>query len=496
MRRRLPHTLDVAIILVASAIIPIYGFVLLGRIDVSLSPAWHVLLAGAAALMSAIGAGLLGVTAERLGDARSAAIGGALAIVAALLLVDAAGTPGFIAPIGSPAGLAGTLVLPSGAVLLIVASHPALRGPRHVTTAIITTIGGLALIAALLVRGLGQQGAVPAPDPSGPVGLAALGIGVAGYLLLATRASSTYLMTRRRRDPSVGIGLVWLGAAQVMRGGYPAGELGFWILDGLILAGLTAVAVPVALDLGSTSPSRPLGGDMRAAELVNQQEQFLGAQVRALMACLERKDLSTEAHTRRVAVLAVLIGERLGMGANDLRALATAGLLHDIGKLRVPDSVLGKTERLTDEEFKLIQQHPVWGDELLTELEGFAGPLRTAVRQHHERLDGSGYPEGVGADNITTYARIVSVADVYDALTTDRPYREAWPSERALAEIHRCAGREYCPIALAALEDVVAAGRAPEAVAPAPLWDDRALADAVVSLPFNAQTAASHHERD
>ena len=464
MRRRLPHTLDVAIVLVAASIPPLYALILFGGATAGLGAAEHVALVGAAALAAGVAAGLLGVTAERQGDARSAAIGGAFAVLSALLLVHGAGTPGFIVADGQAGpSLAGALTLPAGGLLLVLASHPALRGPRHVGMVIVATIGALALIAALLVRNLGEPGAMPAPDPLGPVGITSLAVGLACFALLATRASSTYLMTRRRRDLSVAVGLVWLGAAQVAMGRYESQQLGFWVVDVAILAGIALVGVPVALDLSSATPSRPLGGDLRAAELVHEQESYLGAQVRSLMARLVEKDLSTEEHTRRVAVLAVLVGERLGLGAGDLRTLATAGLLHDIGKLRVPDRILKKPDRLTDEEYELIRRHPVWGDELLGELDGFSPALRQAVRQHHERLDGTGYPDAVDGDEISFFSRIVAVADVFDALTSPRVYRDAWPPERALAEIHRCVGTEYDAEAFAALERVVQDGVVPTA---------------------------------
>lgn len=471
MRRRLPHTLDVAIVLVAASIPPVYALMLLGRAGVGLGAAEHVALIGAAAAAAGIAAGLLGVTAERQGDARSAAIGGAFAVMCALLLVHGAATPGFIVPaddLSTGATLAGALTLPVGGLAMVFAAHPALRGPRFVGMVLLATIGALAVIAAVLVRNLGEPGAMPAPDPLGPLGIASVGIGLSAFALLATRSASTYLMTRPRRDLSVAVGLVWLGAAQVAFGRYQPGDAGFVIVDVAILSGIAMVGVPVALDLASATPSRPLGGDLRAAELVHQQESYLGVQVRSLMARLVEKDLSTEEHTRRVAVLAVQVGERLGLGAKDLRTLATAGLLHDIGKLRVPDRILKKPDKLTDEEYDLIRRHPIWGDELLGELDGFSPALRQAVRQHHERLDGTGYPDRADAPEISLFSRIVAVADVFDALTSPRVYRDAWPAERALAEIARCVGTEYDPEAFAALERVVADGAVPVAAVPVP----------------------------
>jgi putative nucleotidyltransferase with HDIG domain len=130
----------------------------------------------------------------------------------------------------------------------------------------------------------------------------------------------------------------------------------------------------------------PVGGDLVAAE-----ESFLGAHVRSLTVRLAEKDEYTEEHTRRVALRAVQVGEELGLSPGRVRALATGGLVHDIGKLSVPDAILKKAGPLTDEEFVVVKRHAESGDRMLRDL-GFKEEVRQLVRSHHERLDGSGYP--------------------------------------------------------------------------------------------------------
>ena len=134
--------------------------------------------------------------------------------------------------------------------------------------------------------------------------------------------------------------------------------------------------------------------------MVAAEEAFLGARVRALMVRLAEKDSSTEEHTRRVAALAVAIGERFGFTGARLRALAIGGLLHDIGKLSIPNSILQKPGALDDAEFAIIKRHPAHGHELLAELGGFNDTVARLVLDHHERLDGSGYPRGLEADEL------------------------------------------------------------------------------------------------
>jgi putative nucleotidyltransferase with HDIG domain len=174
-------------------------------------------------------------------------------------------------------------------------------------------------------------------------------------------------------------------------------------------------------------------GDLRAAELVTAEEAFLGARVRALMERLGAKDTSTEEHTRRVAMLAVEIGEQLGLSPTRLRSLAIGGLLHDIGKLSVPESILQKPDSLDDDEYAIIKLHPERGRELLNELGGFDESVGRLVLDHHERLDGSGYPRGLDGSALDLATRILAVCDVYDALVSPRVYRPAWPQEDALS---------------------------------------------------------------
>ena len=172
-------------------------------------------------------------------------------------------------------------------------------------------------------------------------------------------------------------------------------ELGWWLGHGWELIGIAFVGAPAALDLYRGAPSRPLAGDLRAAELVQAADAFMGPTVRALLLRLAEKDAYTEGHTRRVALLAVQMGEELGMAPIRLRHLAMGGLVHDIGKLSVSDEILQKPGPLDDEEFEVIRHHPEWGHDLVQELGVFPGAVARLVLDHHERLDGRGYPRGL-----------------------------------------------------------------------------------------------------
>jgi HD-GYP domain-containing protein (c-di-GMP phosphodiesterase class II) len=232
-------------------------------------------------------------------------------------------------------------------------------------------------------------------------------------------------------------------------------DAAWWAAHALEMVGIGMVGLPVVLDLRHAVGSRPLVGNLRAGDLVEHEEAFLGGRVRALLVRLGEKDPSTEGHTRRVATLAVALGERLGLPESRLRQLAVGGLLHDIGKLSVANEILNKPAQLTDEEFAEIRRHPGAGRELLSELGGFSTLVLDLVESHHERLDGNGYPHRIPADELDLEIRILTVADVYDALTADRVYRKAWSVDRALALLDHDTGQAFDPACVAALRPLV-----------------------------------------
>ena len=251
------------------------------------------------------------------------------------------------------------------------------------------------------------------------------------------------------------VGVAWLTAALPPALLMNYTELGWWLGHGFELAGIIIVGTAVAVDLHRSVQSRPLVGDLRAAELVAEEEAFLGARVHALLQRLADKDESTEEHTRRVALRAVQVGEQLGLPPGRLRALAIGGLLHDIGKLSVPERILRKPGALSELEFAVIRKHPQWGLRLLRELGGFSGPVLELVRSHHERLDGKGYPRGLEAGAIGLDTRILTVCDVYDALVSQRVYRAAWSHEAAISLLREEVGSAFDDRCVAALEKVL-----------------------------------------
>ncbi|MGA5557273.1 HD domain-containing phosphohydrolase [Streptomyces lavendulocolor] len=174
------------------------------------------------------------------------------------------------------------------------------------------------------------------------------------------------------------------------------------------------------------------------------------ATIRALVQAVDIKDAYTRGHSERVGRASVLIARELGMDDSRLDVIRFAGILHDVGKLGVPTRVLRKDGPLTPEERRVIELHPEYGHEIVRGI-GFLGEARAAILHHHERMDGSGYPYGLSGDRIPEAARVVAVADAFDAMTSTRSYRRARPVATAVAELERCAGRQFDPRMVRAL---------------------------------------------
>jgi len=171
------------------------------------------------------------------------------------------------------------------------------------------------------------------------------------------------------------------------------------------------------------------------------QESFL-ATVKALAQAVDAKDSYTAGHSSRVTLYSVVVGEEMGLAEADLRQLRMAGLLHDVGKIGIRDSVLSKPGKLDDEEFAVMKSHPAVGESILKQVPQLAGVLPGVV-SHHERFDGKGYPRGLKGEEIPLLGRVIGVADAFDAMTSDRVYRPRLSDEVALGELRKHSGTQF-----------------------------------------------------
>ena len=164
----------------------------------------------------------------------------------------------------------------------------------------------------------------------------------------------------------------------------------------------------------------------------------------ALANAIDEKDAYTQGHSNRVATYARLIAERAGKSETSCEEVYYAGLLHDVGKIGIPDTIINKTDRLTDEESEIMKTHPARGDRILASI-GESPYLREGARHHHERYDGQGYPDGLAGEEIPDVARIIAVADAYDAMSSKRSYRDTMPQAQVREQIADGLGTQFDP---------------------------------------------------
>lgn len=211
---------------------------------------------------------------------------------------------------------------------------------------------------------------------------------------------------------------------------------------------------------------------IESAQMMEQQRTLFLQAATTLAQTVEMRDEYTGNHTQRVTAYSLLLAEELGMSAAEQQQIQIGAPLHDIGKIAVADAVLRKPGRLTDAEFEEMKTHVSRGAALLANIPGLTVML-PIVRHHHERWDGSGYPDGLAGDAIAPVARVVAVADAFDAMTSDRPYRRAMSPDAAFAELQAKAGSHFDPIAVAAfvrrrpqIEKLMSEGSRPQLILP------------------------------
>jgi HD-GYP domain-containing protein (c-di-GMP phosphodiesterase class II) len=224
----------------------------------------------------------------------------------------------------------------------------------------------------------------------------------------------------------------------------------WWLYHFLYLAAFAVLFAGWAYEAARAGTIKAIGDALSMRDAIAQLERGHDGALLELVEAIELKDVGTHGHVRRVGAYAVAIGHKLGLNAIEMRQLALAAKMHDVGKIGVPDHILKKPGPLNDDEFAEMQQHTERGGQIASRVE-MLREVAPVIRAHHERRDGRGYPDGLAGDEIPRLARIISVADTYDAMVSDRPYRKGLAHAEAVAELRRVAGSQLDPVCVQAL---------------------------------------------
>jgi putative nucleotidyltransferase with HDIG domain len=230
-------------------------------------------------------------------------------------------------------------------------------------------------------------------------------------------------------------------------------RLSWWIYHFLMLFSMLVMIAGLMKQYAARGSITSAVRSLFSSDPIERITSNISPSVKALIMATESRDTYTAGHNFRVTIFALHLAEEMGVNPEQLRALAQGAIVHDVGKINVPDSVLNKAGKLTEDERSIIEMHPIIGYNMCKSL-GFMKDELSIIRSHHERWNGTGYPDRLQGEEIPILARITAVADVYDALTSTRSYRQAWTHEAAMKLLQGDKGSHFDPACVDAWERV------------------------------------------
>jgi hypothetical protein len=457
MSGQLADALVVLGLLVPATFIPLAA---IGGGGLLVVPYQHFYIVSAVSIVAALIAATLALATVQIGLYRVLFLCLGFMSLGAIFAVHGLTTPGILVPdlfkeySGSAVAISAYLSLAIPALFFAASYMPLLQRLERrfpfwpAGWLVLIVVIGLVIYAAIAIYRTWLIAASPLSLPPYSTALAILSIGL--FFFAAMRQARFYRRARLASQAYLLASFVLLADAAAAMVLFQVWTVGWWYYHLLMLAAVALALYALIIEGTRARSLRSVVETALELEVSIDVEELDFEVIAALVAAVEVKDRETQGHNRRVAQLCVQIGRQLGMSATELRVLARTGLLHDVGKLGIPDSILEKQGPLDESESAIMKTHPEIGVAILKRGGHFKREL-LGVLYHHERMDGSGYPHGLEADAIPIEARIVAVADTYDVLTTDRPYRQACGGREARRVVEEEAGTHLDPHVVIAL---------------------------------------------
>lgn len=446
---------------VAALLSPIAAFLLLRAVP-QLDPAimastFHFYVVGFTALAAAVACAVIIASARTLLETRLLFLGLGFLCIAGIFAVHGLATPGFIvdsyyvsvsASAWFSAALGSLFVALSVVGLPTRLEHALERNGKVFFGAIAAAIFGYIVLSLIADSWLDW---VPIQDRKLQLGLGLPSLVIGGFAAL--RYYQAYQFARLPSQIVMVATVVLLMEVQAIIIWGELWHLSWWIYHGLYGVAFVVLFAGWGLEVRRAGTLRAIADALSMRDALAQLNRGLETPILQLVDAIEIKDMETFGHVRRVSGYALAIGRKLSLPPNDLRSLVLAAEMHDLGKISIPGSILAKPGPLTEEEFALVKTHTVRGQEIAERVPALQ-PLSPVIKAHHERLDGTGYPDGLRGDSIPLLSRVVAVADTYDALTSRRPYRDAMSHVEAMGEILRMRGGHLDPRCVDALVEI------------------------------------------
>jgi HD-GYP domain-containing protein (c-di-GMP phosphodiesterase class II) len=415
-------------------------------------PHGHFYIVTGAAFLAAIAAFVVGVAGIRRRNIHVTFLSMAFTSLALVFMLHGLATPGFLLPVTQVPAVAAQLSILLTAGWLYLSScptdHPLVRILSRWQRWLVPAWA--ALLAAVVLSTMRYPGLVRfIPIHLSPLKWLATLLVMALAGLAARHYWIAYRYARFPLQLSILCSTGWLIGAQVIVVTTQVWRTSWWIYHFLLLGATAATLYGLWRQYAIGASIAVAVKGLMGLEPVEQIEAGIAPSVRALVIAVETRDRYTAGHSYRVTIEALRLGQAMGLPPEQLRALAQGGIIHDVGKIEVPDSILNKPGKLTPEERAVVERHPITGYEVCKRL-GFLTEELGVIRHHHEKWDGTGYPDRLEGTQIPLLARILAIADVYDALTSTRSYRKPWSHEQAAAVIVQESGRHFDPDCVAA----------------------------------------------